>query len=86
MEQLEAVQDIVDELKEDVLNALDQAQEKLDEQIDTYQQLDNILQHDTKLIQLALGDKAYDQLAQIYEKQHDNNLQQLLFYQSQIDY
>jgi len=86
MNDLLAIQDIEDEMQQKVLDAIDEAQDKFDKQIDTYQQLGDMLEHDAKLIEMTLGDKAYEQLGQLFEKQHENNTQQLIFYRTQVDY
>ena len=81
-----AIQDLEEEMHQYNLDMLDEAQDKFDKQIDTYQQLGDMLEHDAKLVEMTLGDKAYEQLGQLFEKQHENNTQQLIFYRTQVDY
>ena len=62
------------------------AKKKLDEQIDQYERVNKIIDHNVKLTQLLYGDKAYDTLNKYYEMQKKNNEQELQSLKAQQDY
>ena len=67
------------------LDMMDEAQEKFEEQLATYQQIDALIEHDMNLISLVYGDTAYAELAGFYNQQHKNNMAQLDFQKQQVD-
>jgi len=73
MDDLGNVQDLVDKIKDDYLNALDSAKDKMDDQIDQYERVNDLIEHNVKLAQLLYGDKAYDTMDKYYELQKANN-------------
>ena len=83
---LEEVAEIQEDIHQAYLNMLDEAQEKFDEQINTYEQITKLIEHDTNLIQLVYGDESYSKLTEFYEKQQENYNKQLDFQRQQKDF
>ena len=90
MESMMDLQELQEEIHQSYLDMMDEAQEKFDEQLATYQTIDEIVQHDMNLVQLMYGDSA--SLAKYYKEQRknlDNQLdfqkQQVAFWRNQMD-
>lgn len=84
MKDLEAVHDLSDEIHESYVDMIDEAQEKFDEQIETFETINNLLEHDKNVISMIYGEESYSALAQFYEKQEDNYNKQLDFQKQQM--
>ena len=76
----------IEDIKSLYLNTLKEASEKFKEQADMISRVGKLLDHDAKLIKLIYGDDQYESLAKYYQKQHDNNIQQLDFSKRQVDF
>lgn len=85
-EQLEDIVDLVDEIKESYLDMIDEAVEAFDKQVDQYEYIKDLLDHDMNVVGLIYGDKAYAQMAQYYEKIEQNNNQELDFLKKRVAY
>ena len=83
---LEEVAEIQEDIHQAYLGMLDEAQDKFDEQINTYEQITKLIEHDTDLIQLVYGDESYSKLTEFYEKQQENYNKQLDFQRQQKDF
>lgn len=86
MQQLEDIVDLVDEIKESYLDMIDEAVEAFDKQVDQYEYIKDLLDHDMNVVGLVYGDKAYAQMAQYYEKIEQNNNQELDFLKKRVAY
>ena len=86
MSDLTDVHDLIDEIRESYLSMMDEAQDKFDEQVETYEYIRDLLTHDMDLITMVYGDEAYDKLVDFYEKQEDNYNKQLDFQRQQKDF
>jgi len=86
MEDLENIQDLVDDIKDNYLDALDDAKEKMDDQIDQYERVNDLIEHNVKLVDLLYGDKAYDTMNKYYDLQKANNERELQSLKMQQDY
>jgi len=53
---------MVDNIKDNYLDAIDDAKDKMDEQIDQYEQVNDLIDHNVKMVELLYGDKAYDSM------------------------
>lgn len=77
-------QEAIKNIKDAYLSMIDKAQEKWDEQIEAYNKLSNLINHDMNIIKLLYGeDKSYAMLDQYYKKQNEYNQQQLDMYVKQ---
>ena len=86
MSELGDMEDLVDEIKQSYLDMMDEAKEKLEDQVALYEQINDIIEHDKKVIELIYGEDSYKDLAKYYEKQHQNNLQNLDFQRKEVDF
>ena len=66
------------------MDMMDEAQEKFDEQIESYEMISDLIEHDMQVISLVYGDEAYGRLAKYYNKQEQNLNKQLDFQQQQV--
>lgn len=74
-------QEAIKNIKDAYLSMIDKAQEEWDEQIEAYNKLSNLINHDMNIIKLLYGeDKSYAMLDQYYKKQNEYNQQQLDMY------
>ena len=86
MSDLTDVHDLVDEIRESYLDMMDEAQEKFDEQVETYEYIRDLLTHDMDLITMVYGDESYDKLVDFYQKQEENYNKQIDFQRQQKDF
>ena len=86
MDSLEELQDLEDEMHDDYLDIIDQAFEAFEEQVDTYEYLDDMLEHDMNVMGLLYGDEAYAQMASYYEQRRKNNNKELDFLRRRAEY
>ena len=74
------------EIHESYIDMMDEAQDKFDEQIESYEMISDLIDHDMKLISLVYGEEAYSQLSEYYNKQQQNFNSQLDFQRQQVDF
>ena len=86
MSELKDMQDLADEIEQSYLDMMDEAKEKLEDQVALYEQINDIIEHDKKVIELVYGEDSYKDLAKYYEQQHQNNLQNLDFQRREVDF
>jgi hypothetical protein len=82
MDSMMELQELEEEIHQSYLDMMDEAQEKFDEQLETYQTIDEIIQHDMNLVKLMYGDSAG--LAEYYKEQRENLDNQLDFQKQQV--
>ena len=86
MQSITDVIELQDELHQDLLDEMDEIQGKFDEQIESYEYLSGVINHDLKVVQMIYGEDAYDTMDKFYDMQHDNYVQELDFYRKQRDF
>ena len=83
--QMEGFKDVIDEIKESIFDTIDAVQDAFDEQMDEYEYLGDLINHNMKVAEMMYGDQAYDQMAKYYDKIEQNNNKQLEFLRQQKD-
>ena len=83
--QMEGFKEKVDEIKESIFDTINAVQDAFDEQMDEYEYLGDLINHNMKIAQMMYGDQAYDQMAKYYDKIEQNNNKQLEFLRQQKD-
>lgn len=83
MGHLSEVAEIEEDIHQAYLDMMDEAQDKFDEQIEAYETVSGIIEHDMELIKLIKGEEAYGEMITYYDKQHEINLEQLDFLKQQ---
>ena len=86
MSDLTDIHDLSDEIHESYVDMIDEAQEKFDEQIETFEKVNELLEHDKNVISMIYGEESYSALAQYYDKQEENNNKQLDFQKQQVEF
>lgn len=86
MDEMEGVFDLQKEIHEAYLDMMDEAQDKFDEQIEAYETVSDLIEHDMNLIELVYGESAYTELGKFYDKQAENNKNQLDFQRQQVEF
>jgi hypothetical protein len=86
MDEMEGVFDLQKEIHEAYIDMMDEAQDKFDEQIKTYETISDLIEHDMNLIELVYGESAYNELGQYYNKQEENYKNQIDFQRQQADF
>ena len=86
MSDLESVHDLSDEIHESYVDMIDEAQEKFDEQISTFETINNLIEHDKNIISMIYGEEAYSALSQFYDRQEENYNKQLDFQKQQVEF
>ena len=86
MSNLTDVLELQKEIHESYIDMMDEAQEKFDEQIEAYEMISDLIEHDMEVISLVYGEESYGQLAKYYDKQQQNFNSQLDFQRQQADF
>lgn len=86
MSDLENIHNLQDEIHESYIDMMGEAQEKFDEQVATFETINNLLEHDKNIISMIYGEEAYSTLSQFYDKQEENYNKQLDFQKQQIEF
>ena len=86
MEDLESIHDLSDEIHESYVDMIGEAQEKFDEQIATFETINNLIEHDKNVISMIYGEESYSALSKFYDKQEENYNKQLDFQKQQVEF
>ena len=86
MQSITDVIELQDELHQDLLDEMSEIQSKFDEQIESYEYLSGVINHDLKVVQMIYGEDAYDTMDKFYNMQHENYVKELDFYRRQRDF
>lgn len=86
IQQMEDIVDLVDEIKESYLDMIDKAIEDFDRQVDQYEYIADLLDHNMNVVGLVYGDKAYEKMANYYRQIEQNNNQELDFLKKRVAY
>ena len=86
MKDLEDVHDLTDEIRESYVDMLDEAQDKFDEQVEAFETINDLLEHDKNVISMIYGEESYSALSQFYERQEENYNKQLDFQKQQVEF
>lgn len=80
------MQQIQDDVHQAWLDTMDKINDKMAKQVEMYEQVSNIIEHDRKVIELVYGETDFDALARMYEMQHQNNLGLLDFQRQNAEF
>ena len=86
MSQMEDVQSLIDDIGEAYLDTIDDVADQFDKQIEDYEYIEDLLEHDIDLLQLIYGDKNYDAMQKYYDTLARNNLNHLDSLKKQRDF
>lgn len=86
MQNLEEAQDVIDEVHEHLLDAIDALSDAFDKQQEAFDKVDDFIQHDIELIQLVRGEEDYAALTGLWEQQVATDVQRLDKLRQQQDY
>ena len=86
MSQMEDVQSLIDDIGEAYLDTIDDVADQFDKQIEDYEYVEDLLEHDIDLLQLIYGDKNYDAMQKYYDTLTRNNLNHLDALKKQRDF
>ena len=84
--QMQDVLELQEEIHQSYIDMMDEAQDKFDEQIESYEMISNLIEHDMNVISLVYGEEAYHQLSNFYDKQQANYNAQLDFQKQQVKF
>ena len=80
------MQQIQDDVHQAWLDTMDEINDKMAKQVEMYEQVSNIIEHDRKVIELVYGETDFDALARMYKMQHQNNLGLLDFQRQNAEF
>lgn len=75
----------LDDLKDEILNAIDEIGERLDDRIEQYENINDQLDHYASMIEMLHGDSAYDELNAALSGQVNNQMSQINILKQSID-
>ena len=84
--QMQDVLELQEEIHQSYIDMMDEAQDKFDEQIESYEMISNLIEHDMNVISLVYGEEAYHQLSNFYDRQQANYNAQLDFQKQQVKF
>ena len=82
---IEDYEDEVDNLRDAILDAIDEIGERIDDRLEQYQNINDELEHYGSLIEMLHGENAYDELNQALSAQVNNNQSQILVIKESIE-
>lgn len=80
---LKDVKSLEKQVYEDYLSSIDSLKDAMSDQIDAYEQMGDLLDHDKSMVQLLNGDDDYKDLEKYYDLTAKNNNQMIDFYRKQ---
>ena len=86
MSQMEDYESLIDEINEAYLDTIDNVDDYFNKQIEDYEYVGELIQHDMDLLTLLYGDKNYDAMDKYYSKLQSNNLNQIDSLRRQKDF
>ncbi len=86
MGQLEEVEELSDQIKESYLDMIDETIEEFDKQVDQYEYINDLINHDMNLIGLLYGEDAYAEMDKYYRQMEANNNKELDFLKKRVAY
>ena len=75
----------IDNLRDAILDAIDEIGERIDNRLEQYQNINDELEHYGSLIEMLHGENAYDELNQALSAQVNNNQSQILVIKESIE-
>lgn len=84
MTSLKDIRQIQDDTHNSYLKKIDEVNGKFNDQVKMYEQIQNIINHNMKVIQLISGDQVYGKLKEYYDKQEQNYNKSLDFQRQQV--
>jgi hypothetical protein len=79
IESQEDFNDLIDDIQDYYVDTIKKANDAFDDQVDTYEYIGDLLEHDMKVVKLIYGDEAYSKMSTYYDKIETNNNNQLSF-------
>ena len=75
-----------DEIHQSYLDMMNEAQDKFKEQVNSFELVSELINHDINLISLVYGKEAYSKLSAYYDRQENNYNKQLDFQRQQVEF
>ena len=85
MEEMMNFEGEVKEIRQMYLDLIDETNEEIDKQIENYEFVTNLIEHDLNLIEKIKGEDAYAEMATYYDKQAENYKSQLEFQRQEVN-
>ncbi len=77
MSTLENADAVITEVHNNIMSEIAETQEAIDNQKKNYEQIDELINHDIKMLQLLRGEDSYEEMAHYYEEKTRNDIQQV---------
>ena len=86
MNQMEDFEKLIQDIDKAYLDTIDDIQDQFDKQIEDYEYVNELLEHDMDLLKLVYGDRNYDAMDKYYSKLQENNIKTLDSLKRQRDF
>lgn len=86
MDHMSELTDLQKQISEAYLDMIDEVGEAFDEQIESYEYVGDLINHNMNMIKLVNGEDAYAEMAQVYKEQKENNLSIMKSQKAAVDY
>lgn len=86
MDHMSELTDLQKQISEAYLDMIDEVGEAFDEQIESYEYVGDLINHNMNMIKLVNGEDAYAEMKQLYKEQKENNLSIMQSQKAAVDY
>ena len=83
--QMKDFKSLADDIKKSIFDTIDATQDAFDQQMDEYEYVGDLINHNMKVTELLFGDQAYDRMTKYYDRIEENNNNQLDFLTKEKD-
>ena len=81
---MQDIEGLIQDIDQAYLDTYDDIKDQMNKQIDDYEFVNDLIEHDIDLLQLLYGDKQYAAMNSFYDQQHENQLQQIDFLRQSV--
>ena len=86
MGEMQDIEGLIDDIDEAYLDTVDDVEKQFDKQIEDYEYIEELIQHNIDLLSLLYGDRNYDAMDKYYSTLEKNNIKQLDLLRKQRDF
>ena len=83
---LEDIVELEEEMQKKVVESLEDTNDKLEDHIGLYENINKQLEHNVELVKLVSGESSYDKFQEFYDKEAQNRKEQLAFQTQRKEY
>lgn len=86
MDHMSGLTDLQKQISEAYLDMIDEVGEAFDKQVESYEYVGDLINHNLNMVKLINGEDAYAEMKQLYKEQKENNLSIMQSQKAAVDY